>query len=102
MPFIFYILPVFPSKSAYPFSFTNVSPCCTWGEGCVISKNDEQKTYMIHFDKLNGERPIRYDWRGLKKRGKEDNVIENTVIEKESSVDCQFKSISGLTFTNRK
>lgn len=38
-----------------------------WGEGKVISKDDEQKVYIINFDKINGERPIRYDWRGLKK-----------------------------------
>lgn len=52
-----------------------------WGEGCVISKNDELKTYMIHFDKLNGERPIRYDWRGIKKREKEENANDDTQWE---------------------
>lgn len=41
-----------------------------WGEGKVISKDDEQKVYMINFTKIDGERPIRYDWRGLKKIAK--------------------------------
>jgi DNA helicase-2/ATP-dependent DNA helicase PcrA len=61
----------------------------TWGEGKVISKNDEQKTYMIHFDKLNCERPIRYDWRGLKKLEKKENSIANSEIHKESSADIE-------------
>lgn len=43
----------------------------TWGEGKVISKDDEQKVYMVNFSKLNGVRPIRYDWRGIKK------IVEN-------------------------
>ena len=55
----------------------------TWGEGCVISKNDEQKTYMIHFNKLNDKRPVRYDWRGLKKREKEENATDDTKLGKE-------------------
>ena len=66
----------------------------TWGEGCVISKNDEQKTYLIHFDKLNGERPIRYDWRGLKKRGKEENPTDNTQMGKENSVDVENETLN--------
>ncbi|HOD62249.1 MAG TPA: 3'-5' exonuclease, partial [Bacilli bacterium] len=64
-----------------------------WGEGKVISKNDEQKTYMIHFDKLNGERPIRYDWRGLKKLEKKENSIANSEIHNESSVDIENEGI---------
>ena len=64
-----------------------------WGEGKVISKNDEQKTYMIHFDKLNSERPIRYDWRGLKKLEKKENSIANSEIHKESSVDIENETI---------
>ena len=66
----------------------------TWGEGCVTSKNDEQKTYMIHFDKLNGERPIRYDWRGLKKLDKEENAIDDTQLGKEDSSDVEIETIN--------
>lgn len=66
----------------------------TWGEGCIISKNDEQKTYMIYFDKLNGERPIRYDWRGLKKREKEENTTVNRQMEKENSVGVENEAIN--------
>lgn len=66
----------------------------TWGEGCIISKNDEQKTYMIYFDKLNGERPIRCDWRGLKKREKEENTTVNRQMEKENSVGVENEAIN--------
>lgn len=38
-----------------------------WGEGKVIEKDDEKKVYLIEFEKINGVRPIRYDWSGLKK-----------------------------------
>lgn len=68
-----------------------------WGEGCVISKNDEQKTYMIHFDKLNGERPIRYDWRGIKK-GEKEKTTENPQMRKESSVDVETETINCADF----
>lgn len=44
----------------------------SWGEGIVVSKDDVQKVYMINFSKLNGERPIRYDWRGIKKVERKD------------------------------
>jgi DNA helicase-2/ATP-dependent DNA helicase PcrA len=71
-----------------------------WGEGRVISKNDEQKTYMIHFDKLNGERPIRYDWRGLKKQEKEENTTVNTHMSKENSVDLGNETINIADFTS--
>lgn len=66
----------------------------SWGEGCVISKNDELKTYMIHFNKLNGERPIRYDWRGLKKRGKEENATDDTQMEKDESGVVENETIN--------
>jgi len=56
-----------------------------WGEGKVISKDDEQKVYVIKFAKLNSEKPIRYDWRGLKKREKEENIIEDTLIVESSA-----------------
>ena len=52
-----------------------------WGEGKVISKNDEQKIYMIHFEKLNEERPIRFDWRGLKKIEKSEEIINKGSIK---------------------
>lgn len=71
-----------------------------WGEGRVISKNDEQKTYMIHFDKLNGERPIRYDWRGLKKQETEENTTVNTHMSKENSVDLGNETINIADFTS--
>ena len=48
-----------------------------WGEGKVISKDDVQKVYIIYFTKLNRERPIRYDWRGIIKREKEEKNIED-------------------------
>jgi len=48
---------------------------------------------MIHFDKLNSERPIRYDWRGLKKLEKKENSIANSEIHKESSVDIENETI---------
>lgn len=44
----------------------------SWGEGIVVSKDEVQKVYMINFSKLNGERPIRYDWRGIKKVERKD------------------------------
>jgi len=69
-----------------------------WGKGCVISKNDEQKTYMIQFDKLKGERPIRYDWRGLKKRENEENTTVNTQMGKENSVDVENEIINSVDF----
>lgn len=43
-----------------------------WGEGEVLEKDNERKIYMIKFDKINGTRPIRFDWRGLKKLDKEN------------------------------
>jgi len=42
-----------------------------WGEGEVLEKDNENKLYMIKFDKINATRPIRFDWRGLKKLDKE-------------------------------
>jgi DNA helicase-2/ATP-dependent DNA helicase PcrA len=38
-----------------------------WGKGKVIEKDNEKNVYMIEFEKINGVRPIRFDWRGLKK-----------------------------------
>lgn len=70
----------------------------TWGEGCVISKNDELKTYMIHFDKLNGERPIRYDWRGIKKREKEENANDDAQIGKDDSGDFENETTNSADF----
>jgi DNA helicase-2/ATP-dependent DNA helicase PcrA len=66
----------------------------SWGEGCVISKNDELKTYMIHFNKLNGVRPIRYDWRGLKKQGKEEYATDDTQMVKEDSGVVENETIN--------
>jgi hypothetical protein len=55
---------------------------------------------MIHFDNLNGERPIRYDWRGLKKQEKEENTTVNTHMSKENSVDLGNETINIADFTS--
>jgi len=65
-----------------------------WGEGKVLEKDDEKKVYMIEFKKINGIRPIRYEWRGLKKLDNEDNIIDNTVIEKDSSVNIKNEAMN--------
>lgn len=65
----------------------------TWGEGKVISKDDVQNIYMIRFEKLNGERPIRYDWRGIKKIIKEDESIIDIIEEKESTIEIHNKDV---------
>ena len=65
-----------------------------WGEGKVISKDDEQKVYIINFAKLNGDRPIRYDWRGLKRQEKKKISINNALTENESSVDIENEAIN--------
>ena len=51
-----------------------------WGNGKVIEKDDEKRVYMIDFEKINGIRPIRFDWRGLEKidSSKENLSTENT------------------------
>ncbi len=38
-----------------------------WGNGEVLEKDEEKRVYMIDFEKINGIRPIRFDWRGLEK-----------------------------------
>jgi DNA helicase-2/ATP-dependent DNA helicase PcrA len=47
----------------------------SWGDGEVLEKDDLNKTYMIRFNKINAIRPIRFDWRGLKKIEKEKEKI---------------------------
>jgi DNA helicase-2/ATP-dependent DNA helicase PcrA len=69
-----------------------------WGKGKVLEKDDEKNVYMIDFEKIYGVRPIRFDWRGLKKLEKEANVIENNVIEKESSVDNENETKNSAEF----
>ncbi len=44
-----------------------------WGKGKVLERDDEKKVYMINFEKINGARPVRFEWRGLKKL---DNIKE--------------------------
>jgi len=75
----------------------------TWGEGIVISKNDEQKIYMIHFEKLNEERPIRYDWRGLKKKKKkEENIVHNEPVVKEIFFENEAINCDDIIFENNQ
>lgn len=64
-----------------------------WGKGCVISKNDELKTYMINFEKLNKERPIRYDWSGIKKIAQKVNITNS---------DTQIKKMNSYVVDNEK
>jgi DNA helicase II / ATP-dependent DNA helicase PcrA len=72
-----------------------------WGEGCVISKNDETKIYMIHFEKLNGERPIRYDWRGFKKLEKEENAtVDDAQMKKEDSGGVENETTDSADFNS--
>ena len=66
----------------------------SWGEGKVISKDDEQKIYLIYFNALRSDRPIRYDWRGLKKiEKKEDDVVNYETIKEEYSVEDSIESL---------
>lgn len=50
-----------------------------WGRGKVLEKDNENKIYMIEFEKINDVRPIRFEWRGLKKLDKatENNISNN-------------------------
>ena len=72
-------LPPIPVLEVGDFVSFNV-----WGEGKVLEKDDEKKVYMIDFEKVNGIRPIRYEWRGLKKLDKviDINVLDNKLQEK--------------------
>ncbi len=72
-----------------------------WGKGKVVEKNDEKKVYMVDFEKIKGVRPIRYEWHGLKKldEEKEDNVLDNKVQEKISSVDIEKEEESSVEFS---
>jgi len=66
----------------------------SWGEGKVISKDDVQKIYLIYFNTLKGDRPIRYDWRGIKKIDKkEDDVVYSLSIKKGDSVEVPIEDI---------
>jgi DNA helicase-2/ATP-dependent DNA helicase PcrA len=68
----------------------------TWGEGKVISKDDEQKVYMVNFSKLNGVRPIRYDWRGIKKIVENNITIVNEPLFAKCSVITENESINNI------
>jgi len=71
----------------------------SWGEGKVLEKDNENKIYMIKFEKINVVRPIRFDWRGLKKlekrnvniivdnQGKDKNNYSN--VEKNSQISLE-------------
>ena len=65
----------------------------SWGEGKVISKNDVEKIYMIQFEKLNGERPIRYDWSGIRKIKNKEEALINVIEEKESVIEVENKEV---------
>lgn len=71
-----------------------------WGKGKVLEKDDENNVYMIDFEKINGVRPIRYDWRGLKKLENEEHVIDNTVIEKNSPIDIENETLNSAEFNS--
>ena len=73
-----------------------------WGLGEVISKNDVEKLYMIHFEKINSERPIRYDWQGLTKQHFVNESIEDDSFEKDRSKYYDSISINEANFYNEK
>lgn len=62
-----------------------------WGEGEIISKDDESKVYIINFPKIKAERPIRYDWQGLKKLVKNEIINEDVQKLNESSNGIEIK-----------
>lgn len=79
-------IPVFEVGDVVEFS--------SWGKGKVISKDDLQKTYLIYFDELKGDRPIRYDWRGLKKiEFKEENIILSESIKEDRLVETPTENL---------
>ena len=61
-----------------------------WGKGVIIEKDNEKKIYMIEFEKINGVRPIRFDWSGLRKLEEEENSIDDSVLVKEGAVDIEM------------
>jgi DNA helicase-2/ATP-dependent DNA helicase PcrA len=69
-----------------------------WGNGKVLEKDNEKNVYMIEFEKINGVRPIRFDWRGLKKLEKEDKIIEKEAIEIDSTIDVDNVAINSVDF----
>lgn len=73
-----------------------------WGEGIVIEKNDETKTYMIDFKKINDVRPIRYEWRGLEKlaKGKKSSFFDKKVRKKISSTYIKHVEENGVEFNS--
>jgi len=69
-----------------------------WGKGKVIEKDNEKNVYMIEFEKINGVRPIRFDWRGLKKLEEEDKIIKKEAIEIDGSIDVDNEVINSVDF----
>jgi DNA helicase-2/ATP-dependent DNA helicase PcrA len=72
-----------------------------WGEGKVLEKDEVNKTYKIKFDKINAIRPIRFDWRGLRKIEKEDKQ-ENIRTEYSGDIEGYWEEIEKLSNENKK
>lgn len=72
-----------------------------WGKGKVIEKDNEKNVYMIEFEKINGARPIRFDWRGLKKLENEDILEKEPIkIDSEETISEDFIADSNQQIEN--